>query len=223
MIQRRNPRHVRVFCLWVLISALTGCGFDSHELTGWVAGPKRQSIDANIDHWESYAFTDDAGTITIKMPPEFRTFSNRQLPKSDYDRYSRRELLEAQYDFRSRSIEELNQFTIYLSFVRLADSQTSASPDLDSIDQAIRKVSYHSEDGVKPTGDWVAGRYWIHYDHTASKFAEPTGESYATLIDDRTLVSVSASYSPAVRLNASWLESRRALLLEVRDHVAVAR
>jgi hypothetical protein len=35
------------------------------DLTGWVAGPKRQSIDVNIDHWQSYAFTDDAGTDSV--------------------------------------------------------------------------------------------------------------------------------------------------------------
>src|SRR5450432_576480 len=99
----------------LMCATLTGCVFDSHELTDWVAGSKRQSIDVNIDHWQSYAFTDDAGTVTIKVPPEFRTFSNRHLPRPEYDRYSGRELLEAQYDYRSKSIEELNQFTIYAS------------------------------------------------------------------------------------------------------------
>ena|ERR1700730_16984773 len=34
------------------------------------------------------------GIVTIKVPPEFRTFSNRQRPKPDYDRYSGRELLD---------------------------------------------------------------------------------------------------------------------------------
>jgi hypothetical protein len=129
-------------------------------------------------------------------------------------------------DYRSKSIEELNQFTVYASFVRLAETQTTTSPDLDSIDQAIPKsfLSLAVHRGRRqPTGEWVAGRYWIHFDRTASKFAERTGESYATLIDERTLLSVAASYSPAVRLNASWLESRRAFLVEVRDHVVLAQ
>ncbi len=92
-------------------------------------------------------------------------------------------------------------------------------------DRAIRKVSYRAPsagDGVKPTGDVVGGRYWVHYDRTASKFAERTSESYTTLIDDRTLLSVAGSYSPAVRLRPTWLESRRAPLLKVRDHVVVS-
>jgi len=111
---------------------LTACVFDSHELTGCVAGPKRQSIDTNIDHWQGYAFTDEAGTVTIKVPPEFRSFSNRQLPKPDYDRYSGRELLDAQYDYRSKSIEDLNQFTIGASFAHLPEAQSQTPPDRNS-------------------------------------------------------------------------------------------
>jgi hypothetical protein len=34
------------------------------------------------------------GIVTIKVPPEFRTFSNRQRVKPDHDRYSGRELLD---------------------------------------------------------------------------------------------------------------------------------
>jgi hypothetical protein len=216
---------VRALVLWTLVAIATGCVFDSHELEGWVAAPKRQSIDTNIDHWQSYAFTDDAGTVTIKVPPEFRSFSNRSLPKPDYDRYSGRELLNAEYDYRSKSIEDLNQFTIGASFARLHDAQTSTPPDPDAIEGALLEVSYHSrsnEEGVRPTIEHIAGRYWIHFDRTASKFAEPTSESFATLIDGRTLLFVYATYFPAVRQNPSWLESRRALLLQVRDHVAVA-
>ena len=205
-----------------MCATLTGCVFDSHELTGLVAGPKHQSIDANIDHWQSYAFTDDAGTVTIKVPPAFRTFSNRRLPKSDYDRYSGRVLLDAQYDYRSKSIEDLNQFTIGASFARLPEAQSQTPPDPDAIERALLEVSFHSgsnEEGVKPTTEHIDGRYWI--DRTASKFAEPTSESFATLIDGRTLLFVYATYFPAVRQNPSWLASRRALL-EVRDHVTVA-
>lgn len=222
------PLDLAIYLLIVgsCLMALPACVFDSHELTGWVAGPKRQSIDTNIDHWQAYAFTDDAGTVTIKVPPEFRSFSNRRLPVPDYDRYSGRVLLDAQYDYRTKSIEDLNQFTIGASFARLHDAQTSTPPDLDAIERALLEASFHSrsnEEGVKPTMEQIAGRYWIHFDRTTSKFAEPTSESFATLVDGRTLLFVYATYFPAVRQDPTWLESRRALLREVRDHVSVAR
>jgi hypothetical protein len=223
---RRVPLDLAIYLLIVgsCLIALPACVFDSHELTAWVAGPKRQAIDTNTDHWQAYAFTDDAGTVTIKVPPEFRTF-NRQLPSPDYDRYSGRILLDAQYDYRSKSIEDLNQFTIGASFARLPEAQNQTPPDPNAIERALLEVSFHSgsnEEGVKPTMEHIAGRYWMHFDRTASKFAEATSESFATLIDARTLLFVYATYFPAVRQNPSWLESRRALLLQVRDHVSVA-
>jgi hypothetical protein len=197
-------------------AALTGCAV--------LLASKRHSIDTETAHWISYAFSDDAGTIGLRMPPGFRTLRTNQLPQPSYDDRSQRLLLDAQYDFRSGSIDDLAELQIHVSLFRLVTPLSTNHLDVDDLNRALRAAQHRpmpDDDDPKPGLDVVKGREWIHIDGTVSKFADNTFESYGTLIDSSTVIFVSAYYSAAIRLNSSWFESRRELLRSIRDQVVV--
>ncbi len=197
---------------------------DSHDISHLVLGPKRQSIDLNVSHWIKYSFPDDAGTVAIKVPPDFRTFSSNTLPAQSYNAQSQRMLLNAQYDYRSRSIEDLAELDIRASYIRLSQPVLTDHLDVDALNRALRVTAGRpppAEDDPKPEVEAAAGREWMHINGTVSKFVETTCEAYGTLINPKTVFMLSACYSGQMRLNQDWLESRRQLLLQVRDQTTV--
>jgi hypothetical protein len=207
-----------------IVGAILAVAMPFAALTGCVLLSKRQSIDADTAHWIPYAFSDDAGSIGLKMPPGFRTLRANRLPQPSYDDRSQRLLLDAQYDFRARSIDDLAELQIHVSLCRLATPLSPGHLDVDALNRALRAAQHRStrEDGdPKPGLDVVKGREWIHIDGTAGKFADNTVESYGTMIDGSTVVFVSAHYSAAIRQNQPWLESRRELLQSIRDQLVV--
>lgn len=209
-------------CIVVLLCA--GCVMDSHDISHVVLGPKRQSIDTNVDHWISYAFSESSATVTMKVPPAFRAFSSRTLPALTYNAHSQRMLLDAEYDYRSRSIEDLAELEIRVSFIRLTRPLPTDPLDVDALDRALRIAEGRPAaqgDEPKPGLAVAAGLEWIHLDGTVSKFAETACETYGTLTDPTTLFLLSACYSGKMRLKPDWLESRRQLLRDIRDRVVV--
>jgi hypothetical protein len=197
---------------------------DSHDVSHLVLGPKRQSIDLDVSHWIKYSFPDDAGTVAIKLPPDFRTFSSNTLPAQSYNAHSQRMLLDAQYDYRSRSIEDLAELDIRASYIRLSQPVLMDHLDVDVLNRALRVTTGRfppDEDDPKPRLEVAAGTEWMHIDGTVSKFVETTCESYDTLINSKTVFILSACYSGQMRLKQDWIESRRQLLSQVRDQVIV--
>jgi hypothetical protein len=192
--------------------------------SGCVLGSKRQSIDADTAHWIPYAFSDDAGSIGLKMPPGFRTLRANRLPQPSYNDRSQRLLLDAQYDFRSGAADDLAELQIEVSLFRPAKPLSVSPLDIDTLNRALRfaeRRPIQDEGDPKPGLDTVKGREWIHVDGTTGKFAANTFECYGTMIDGSTVIFVSAYYSAAIRRNQSWFESRRELLRAIRDQVIV--
>jgi hypothetical protein len=208
---------------WIVGAAMaTAMAFA--PLSGCMLGSKRQSIDADLTHWIPYAFSDDAGSIGMKVPPGFRTLRANRLPQPSYDDRSRRLLLDAQYDFRASSSDDLAELQIDASLFRLSTPLSTGHLDADALNRALRSAQGRPEpedDDPKPGLDVVNGREWIHIDGTSGKFAGNTFESYGTLVDGSTVFFVSAYYSAAIRLNQSWFESRREMLQSIRDQAVV--
>jgi hypothetical protein len=193
-------------------------------LTSCVLGSKRQSIDADLTHWIPYAFSDDAGSIGLKVPPGFRTLRANRLRQPSYDDRSRRLLLDAQYDFRPSSPDDPAELQIDASLFKLAAPLSTGRLDVDALNRALRSAQGRPmpDDADPKSGlDVVNGREWIHIDGTGGKFGDNTFESYGTLIDGSTVIFVSAYYSAAIRLNQSWFDSRREMLRSIRDQVVV--
>jgi hypothetical protein len=208
----------------LLLAVSTGCVMDSHDISHLVLGPKRQSIDLDVSHWIKYSFPDDAGTVAIKVPPDFRTFSSNSLPAQAYNARSQRMLLHAEYDYRSRSIEDLAELDIRASYIRFSKPVSTDHLDVDALNRAVRETTGRpppEEDEPKPGLEAGAGIEWMHSDGTASKFLETTCESYGTLVNPMTVFMLSACYSGQMRLQQDWLDSRRQLLRQVRDQVII--
>src|ERR1700730_14416335 len=93
--------------LLFLTLSFTACGFDSHEVRQWVLPAKQQSIDLDANHWVPFAFSEGPVTVALKIPPDFRSFHVVTLRETAFDQYSQRRLLDVEYDYRSRSIEEI--------------------------------------------------------------------------------------------------------------------
>src|SRR5580698_9438597 len=102
-----------------IVGAIMTAAMAIAAVTGCVLGSRRQSIDADLTHWIPYAFSDDAGSIGLKMPPGFRTLRANRLPQPSYDDRSRRLLLDAQYDFRPDSPVDLAELQIRVWLFRL--------------------------------------------------------------------------------------------------------
>jgi hypothetical protein len=211
------------FALFFIALNLTACGFDSHEVRNWVLPAKHQSIDTNIDHWVPFAFSEGANTVTVKVPPDSRSFDVTTLPQVAFDQHSQRRLLDVEYDYRSKSIEEMAEFELQASFVRLEAPLSATDLDVDTLYRALR-IAWRRplpNDYPKPELLMSNGRQWIHLDSTDSHFSGRVGESYGTLIDPQTVFFVTGSYWENIRKDSAWFESRRALLRSVRDSVAV--
>jgi hypothetical protein len=56
-----------------------------------------------------------------------------------------------------------------------------------------------------------------------SKFGGSTAKSFGTLIDNRIVFFISASYWQDIRKDPAWFESRIALLRSIRDGVTLTR
>jgi hypothetical protein len=212
------------FALLLMAISLTACGFDSHEVRQWVLPAKHQAIDTNIDHWVSFAFGEGPITVTLKIPPDSRSFHVVTLPQTTFDHVSQRHLLDVEYDYRSKSIEELAEFEIQVWFIRLATPLSTTEMNADAFNRALRVAGRRSppkDDEPAPELVTANGRQWLHLDNTDSHFVGLAGESYGTLIDPKTAFFVIASYWENIRKDPAWFESRRALLRSIRDNVAV--
>jgi hypothetical protein len=208
----------------ILALSLTACGFDSHEVRSWVLPAKRQSIELNADHWLPFAFSEGATTVTLKIPPGSRAFHTADLPQVIFDSHSRRRLLDVEYDYRSKSIEEMAEFELQAWMVRLATPLSTTEMNADALNRALRIAGHGSpskDDEPIPELISANDRQWIHIDNTDSHFGGSAAESYATLIDATTVLVVLGSYWENLRKDPAWFESRRALLRSIRDNVAV--
>jgi hypothetical protein len=206
-----------------LALSLSACGFDSHEVRQWTLPAKQQSIDLNPDHWTPFAFSEGPITVTFRTPPDSRSFQVKTFPESAFDQHSQRRLLDIEYDYRSQSIEEMAEFELQASFVRLAAPLSINDLDADTLYRALRIAWRRPLAKDDPTTELVTanGRQWIHLDSTMSHFGGKAFESYGTLIDPKTVFFVIGSYWENIRKDPAWFESRRALLRTVRDNVAV--
>jgi len=203
--------------------SLAACGFDSHEVRQWTLPAKHQSIDANVDNWIPFVFSEGLTTVTLKTPPDFRSFQ-KTLPESGFDQHSQRRLLDVEYDYRSKSIEEMAEFELQASFVHLAAPLSLTDLDADTFYRALR-IAWRrppSKDD-DPAAELVTanGRQWIHLDNTMSHFGGRAFESFGTLIDPKTVFFVTGSYWENIRKDPVWFESRRALLRTMRENVSV--
>ena len=215
---------MKIRCVLVVLAFnVTACGFDSHEVRQWTLPAKQQSIDANLDKWVPFAFSEGLITVTLKAPPDFRSFQ-KGLPQREFDQHSQRRLFDVEYDYRSQSIEEIAEFELQASFVRLAAPLSTTDIDADTLYRALR-IAWRRPpaDDDDPTTrlETANGRQWIHLDGTDSHFGGKAFESYGTLIDPKTVFLVTGSYWENIRKDQSWFESRRALLRSVRDNVSV--
>jgi hypothetical protein len=203
--------------------SLTACGFDSHEVRQWTLPAKRQSIDANLDKWVPFAFSEGLITVTLKAPPDFRSFQ-KILPQSAFDQHSQRRLFDVEYDYRSKSIEETAEFELQASFVRLAAPLSATDLDADTLYRALR-IAWRrppaNDDDPTTKLETTNDRQWIHLDGTDSHLGGKAFESYGTLIDSKTVFFVTGSYGENIRKDPAWFESRRALLRSILDNVAV--
>jgi hypothetical protein len=220
--QSINSLTWRCFALSVLALSLAACGFDTHEVRQWVLPAKRQSIDLDINHWVPFAFSEGPITVTIKIPPDSRSFQIIKFPQVAFDQYSQRHLLDVEYDYRSKSIEELAEFELQVWFIRLATPLSTSNAD--TLNRALHVAGRRpppKDDEPAPELVTANGREWIHLDGTDSHFGGRVGESYGTLIDPQTVFFVIGSYWENIRKESAWLESRRRLLRSVRDNVTV--
>ena len=221
---RDDTTRVPAGVLMICVLGLSACVFDSNEMRTWVLPPKQQSIDLDRNHWIPYSFAEGAITVTVKMPPDSRSFSAITLPQVAFDKYSQRRLLDVEYDYRSKSIREMAEFELRASFVQLATPLSKREVNADALNRALRvawrRPPPNDED---PTPDLVTanGRQWIHLDGTMSSLTGRVSESYGTLIDPKTVFFVTASYWENIRNVPAWFESRRALLQSIRDDVTL--
>jgi hypothetical protein len=220
----KTPTWAPLTAILILTLSLIACGFDSHEVRQWVLPAKHQSIDSTIDHWIPFAFSEDNITVTLKIPPDSRSFQVVKIPQPTFDQYSQRHLLDVEYDYRSKSIEELAEFELQAWFVRLAAPLSTTEVNADALNRALRIAGRRSppkDDEPVPELVSANGRQWIHLDSTDSHFGGRVGESYGTLIDPTTVFFVIGSFWENIRKDAAWFDSRRALLRSVRDEVTV--
>jgi hypothetical protein len=197
-------------------SSLTACGFDSHEVRQWVLPAKRQSIDTNVDHWVPFVFSEGPLAVTPKIPPDSRSFHVVVLPQVSFGQSARRRLLDVEFDYRSKSIEELAEFELEASFTRLT-APLGSDVDADTLNRALR-IAWHRPPlkGDEPVPELISvkGRKWIHFDGSAF-------ESYGTLIDPQTVFFIFGSFWENIRKDPTWFQSRRDLLRLIRDQVVI--
>jgi hypothetical protein len=211
------------FALLLMVLSLAACGLDSHEVRHWVLPAKHQSIDTNVDHWVPFAFTEGNLTVTLKIPPDSRSFHVVALPQMSFDKSARRRLLDVEYDYRSKSIEEPAEFELEASFSRLT-APLGTDVDADTLNRELRVARHRPPlKGDEPVPELITinGRKWIHFDGTVSHFRGSVFESYGTLIDPQTVFFVFGSYWENIRKDPTWFQSRRDLLRLIRDQVVI--
>jgi hypothetical protein len=91
----------------LLVLSLSACVFQSQQ----------QLIDLDLNHWTRYVFAEGTATVTLKIPPGFRTI-NSSLPELTY-KGAQRLLLDAQYDFGKGASSHTSQFEIKVNFAHL--------------------------------------------------------------------------------------------------------
>jgi hypothetical protein len=224
----RNPTWVAL----ILTLGLSACVFDSRQTNGygafnarqWVLPAKKQSIDLDTSHWLPFAFSEGNSTVTLKIPPHARSFHASTLPRAAFDQRSQRRLLDVEYDYRSKSIEEMAEFQLQAWFVRLPTPLPTTDLDADALNRALRVAWRRSQpkyDEPAPELITANGRQWIHLDGTDDIIY--AFESYGTLIDPQTVFFISGWYWQNIRKDPAWFESRRALLRAIRDNVRVSQ
>jgi hypothetical protein len=192
------------------------------SLSACVFLSKQQSIDLDVNHWDHYAISERTATVTVKIPPGFRTFKT-SLPEP-YNGRRHRLILEAQYDYGAKGSYDLAEFMIQANFIHLDHPIDAQSLDADSLDGALRSVFANPVNGAHsppPTLEQVGGRKWLYYDNLADVTFGATHEIYCTLVDPQTVLFLSGWYVDKIRKDAKWLDSRRQILKDVRDHTSI--
>jgi hypothetical protein len=155
--ERSNVKQRFTFLLMIGLSA---CAFIS----------KQQSIDPDVNKWTHYAISEGTATVTLKIPPGYRTFKT-SLPES-YDGRRHRLILEVQYDYGAKGSYDLAEFMIQASFIRLDQPIDVESVNANGLNVALRRVFTESVNGVHsppPTMEQVLGRKWLYYNNLAHR------------------------------------------------------
>jgi hypothetical protein len=190
--------------------------------------PKPQSIDMDAARWMSFTFSEDAITVTVKVPPRFRIVKTNRLPEATYDQASQRLLLDAQYDFGKQSHNNPTEFHVRAQFVRLTAPLPQTPLNAAALYLALRAAAGQpAAPGVhdpKPVREQGAAREWMHLDpHETAESSGETREDFYTMIDGTSVFGIAATYSPNVQHDPTWFESRRRILRAVVDQVVVRR
>ena len=192
------------------------------SLSACVFLSKQQSIDLDVNHWDRYAITEGTATVTFKIPPGYRTFKT-SLPEP-YNGSHERLILEAQYDYGAKGSYDLAEFMIQANFIHLDRPLDAQALDVNGLDGALRSVFTKPVNGVHspaPTLEQVGARKWLYYDNLADVTFGATHEIYCTLVDPQTVLFLSGWYVDKIRKDAKWLDSRRQILKDVRDHTSI--
>jgi hypothetical protein len=190
--------------------------------------PKPQPLTQDAVRWISYAFSEDAITVTAKVPPGFRMVKTNRLPEATYDQSSQRLLLDAQYDFGKQSRNDPAEFRIRARFVRLAAPVQQTPLNADVLYRALRTASggtagLRGDDPI-PKREQGAAREWMHLDpHEGAELPGEVTENFYTMIDATSVFGIVGIYSANVQHDPKWFESRRQILRAVVDHVVVTR
>jgi|GEM_PF-6520054 len=214
--------------------ALTSAAVLSIGLAACVFGPraaylpKPQPLVLDASRWTSFAFSEDAITVTAKVPPGFRILKTNRLPEATYDQYSRRLLLDAQYDFGKQSRNDPAEFRIRARFVRLTAPVPQTPLNADVLYRALRAAAGRpaglSGNDPTPTREQGAAREWMHLDpHDGAEVPGEVSENFYTMIDETSVFGIVGIYSTNVQHDSKWFESRRQILRAVVDHVVVTR
>jgi hypothetical protein len=190
--------------------------------------PKPQPIDMESDRWNSFTFSEDAITVTVRVPPRFRIVKTNRLPEATYDQASQRLLLDAQYDFGKQSHNNPTEFHLRAQFVRLTAPLSQTPLNAAALYRAVRAAAGRPAapggNDPKPVREQGAAREWMHLDpHDAAERPGEVREDFYTMIDETSVFGVSATYSTTVQNDPKWFESRRRILRAVVDHIVVTR
>jgi len=188
--------------------------------------PKPQPLNEDAARWTSFAFSEDAITVTAKVPPGFRIVKTNRLPEATYDQSSQRLLLDAQYDFGKQSHNDPAEFRIRARFVRLAAPVPQTPLNAAVLYRALRaatgRLAGTGADEPAPKREQGAAREWLHLDpHSGVEFPGEVSENFYTMIDETSVFAIVGIYSANVQHDPKWFESRRRILRAVVDHVAV--
>ena len=210
-----SSKHVmnRLTRVSLLILGLTSCASISQP----------QMIGADIHRWIRYSFSEGTAIVTTRVPPGLRVRST--LPELTYKR-AQRLLLDAQYDFGAGEFSYTSEFEIKVQFLKLAPPLDAATVGAKDMDRALTTTLGHPIKGPEspePVEQSIDGRTWNYYDNSTDVTYTQTRDTYATAIDDTTILLITGWYGPNIRKNPGWLESRRGILRNVRDNTSITR